>query len=35
MQNYEPIYTPDANWIDNKKIKLFVATPVHSEVSIH
>ena len=22
----------DADWVDNKKIKLFVATPVHSEV---
>ena len=29
MQNHEPIY------IDDNKIKLFVATPVHSEVSIH
>ena len=35
MQNHEPIYSPDADWVDNKKIKLFVATPVHSEVSIH
>jgi hypothetical protein len=33
MQNHEPIYSPDADWI--KKVKLFVATPVHSEVSIH
>ena len=29
MQNHEPIY------INDNKIKLFVATPVHSEVSIH
>ena len=29
MQNHEPIY------LDDNKIKLFVATPVHSEVSIH
>jgi hypothetical protein len=35
MQNHEPIYSPDADWVENKNIKLFVATPVHSEVSIH
>lgn len=29
MQNHEPIY------LDDNKIKLFVATPVHSEVSVH
>ena len=35
MKNQEPLYTPDANWVSKKNIKLFVATPVHSEVSIH
>jgi hypothetical protein len=35
MKNQEPLYTPDANWVSKKDIKLFVATPVHSEVSIH
>jgi hypothetical protein len=35
MQNHEPIYSPDATWVDKKKVKLFVATPVHSDVSIH
>jgi len=35
MKKQEPLYTPDANWVSKKDIKLFVATPVHSEVSIH
>ena len=35
MKNHEPIYSPDADWITDKDIKLFVATPVHSNVSIH
>ena len=35
MQNHEPIYSPAATWVKNKKVKLFVATPVHSDVSIH
>ena len=35
MQNHEPIYSPDANWVNKDKVKLFVATPVHSDVSIH
>ncbi len=35
MQNHEPIYSPDANWVNKNNVKLFVATPVHSEVSIH
>ena len=35
MKNNEPIYTPDAEWVTDKDIKLFVATPVHSDVSIH
>ena len=35
MEHSEPIYSPDASWIDTKHVKLFVATPVHSEVSVH
>jgi len=35
MQNHEPIYSPDANWVNKNNVKLFVATPVHSDVSIH
>lgn len=35
MKNHEPIYSPDADWVTDKDIKLFVATPVHSNVSIH
>jgi hypothetical protein len=35
MLRNEPLYTPDASWLEKNKIKLFVATPVHSQVSIH
>lgn len=35
MKEQEPLYTPDATWLENNKIKLFVATPVHSQVSMH
>lgn len=35
MKEQEPLYTPDATWLENNNIKLFVATPVHSQVSIH
>ena len=35
MKEKEPLYTPDATWLENNNIKLFVATPVHSQVSMH
>mgnify|MGYP003125255794 FL=1 len=35
MQKNDSLYNPDANWIKNNDVKLFVATPVHSNVSIH
>jgi len=35
MKEQEPLYTPDATWLENNNIKLFVATPVHSQVSMH
>jgi|TARA_Y100000004_G_scaffold190683_1_gene248199 hypothetical protein len=35
MKNYEPIYSPDAEWVNKNEVKLFVATPVHSDVTIH
>ena len=35
MQNNKPIWIKKPKNTDNYKTKLFVATPVHSEVSIH